>query len=280
MSTYSDLKIELIATGDQLNTWGDTTNDNFAYAVEQAIIGRGTLQLANPPANPTDIQLVNSNASQTGRNYILNVTSAGTLAATANILVSDIDKPYIVENNTTGGQDILIKTTNGTGVTIPNGYKALIYSYNDGVNDEVVYGPDYFYQPLIETPDITDATLEDPIVNRPLSKGAKVVVSALGTLSTGTTTINLATAQVYTATITASNTITFAFSNAPSAGESQVVLLRLTNGGGGTIVWPANTKFSYGLAPTLTTSGVDMLGIFYDTTTSTYMVFVIGLDMQ
>lgn len=114
----------------------------------------------------------------------------------------------------------------------------------------------------------------------PTLTGPRFVVSALGTLTTGTTTIDLATANSYSATITASNTITIAFSNAPSAGNSQVVLLRLTNAGSGTIVWPANTKFAGGTAPTLTASGVDVLGVYYDVTTTTYMVFVIGLDVK
>lgn len=114
----------------------------------------------------------------------------------------------------------------------------------------------------------------------PVLVGDRFVVSALGTLTTGTTTVDLATANSFTATITASNTITFAFSNAPSAGNSEVVIFRLTNAGGGTIVWPANTKFVGGTPPTFTTSGVDMLGIYYDVTTTTYMVFVIGLDVK
>jgi len=118
------------------------------------------------------------------------------------------------------------------------------------------------------------------LATTPVLTGSRVTVSALGTLTTGTTTIDLATAQVYTATITAANTITVAFSNAPSAGQSQVVLLRLTDAGGGTIVWPANTKFTAGAAPTLTASGVDVLGVYYDVTTTTYMVFVIGLDVK
>lgn len=280
MPTYSDLKIELMTTGTELNTWGTVTNNNFEYAVEQAIIGRGTVTLANPPANPTDIQLVNTNAAQTGRNYILDVVSAGTLSATANILVSNIDKPFLVENNTTGGQDICIKTSGGVGVNIPAGRKALVYSYNDGVSNNVVFGPDYFVTPQLVNPTSSTGTFTSPTLSRPLTNGGKVVVSALGTLTTGTTTINLANAQVYTATVTASNTITFAFSNAPSAGQSQIVLLRLTNGGSGTIVWPAGTKFSFGLPPTLTISGVDMLGIYYDVTTTTYMVFVIGSDIK
>ena len=111
-------------------------------------------------------------------------------------------------------------------------------------------------------------------------KGVKVTLSDLGTLTTGTTTIDLATAQVFTATITAANTITIAFSNAPAAGQSQVVLLRLTNAGSGTIVWPASTKFTGGTAPTLTASGVDVLGVYYDVTSTTYMVFVIGLNVK
>jgi hypothetical protein len=126
---------------------------------------------------------------------------------------------------------------------------------------------------------VVGVTATQTLTNKTLT-GVKVTVSALGTLTTGTTTLDLATAQVFTATITASNTITLAFSNAPPAGSSQVVLFRLTDAGGGTIVYPANTKFSAGTAPVFTASGVDVIGIYYDVTTTTYMVFVIGLDVK
>jgi hypothetical protein len=128
------------------------------------------------------------------------------------------------------------------------------------------------------TGDVT-TTGTQTLTNKTLT-GVKVTVSALGTLTTGTTTIDLATAQVYTATITAANTITLAFSNDPGAGSSQVVLFRLIDAGGGTIVYPANTKFTAGTAPVFTASGVDVIGIYYDVTTTTYMVFVIGLDVK
>lgn len=118
------------------------------------------------------------------------------------------------------------------------------------------------------------------IIDTPLVAGGKIVVSDLGTLTTGTEVVDLSSAQVFTATITAGNTITFSFSNAPSASQSQVVILRLTNAGGGTIVWPASTKFVGGVAPTFTTTGVDVVGVYYDETTSTYMIFEAGLDMQ
>lgn len=278
MSTYSDLKIELINTGDQNNTWGITTNLNLGTALEEAIVGRTSVVIPNPPPSPiaVTLTLVNSPSSQPARHYILNVTSAGTLASTQVIQVPSIDKPYIIENNTTGGQAILIKTAGaGTGVTIPAGTKTLVYAYQ-GAPDDVAYGINYLSSPTIAGGSISSATLSSTLI-----QGQKMVVSSLGTLVTGTTTINLAIAQVYTATVTASNVITFAFSNAPPAGQSQVVLLRLTNGGSGTIVWPAGTKFANGgTAPALTISGVDMLGIYYDVTTTTYMVFVIGTDIQ
>ena len=38
-STYSDLKIELIGTGEQDGTWGATTNANLGTAIEEAITG-------------------------------------------------------------------------------------------------------------------------------------------------------------------------------------------------------------------------------------------------
>ena len=267
-----------MVTGTQNNLWGDITNLNIGTALEEAIVGRASVVIANPPASPlaADLTLVDSPASQVARHFILDITSAGTLVSTQTVQVPSIDKPYIIENNTTGGQALLIKTAGGAGVTVPAGTKTLVYAYNDGVSNNVVYGINY-----LSAPTITGGTFTGPTLSQPITNGGKLVVSALGTLFTGTTTINLAIAQVYTATITASNVITFAFSNAPPAGQSQVVLLRLTNGGSGTIVWPAGTKFANGgTAPSLTISGVDLLGIYYDVTTTTYMVFVIGTDIQ
>jgi hypothetical protein len=97
---YSNLKIELINTGDQNNTWGTTTNLNLGTALEEAIVGRASVVIANPPASPiaATLTLVDSPSSQTARNFILNVTSAGTLASTQTIEVPAINKPYIVEN--------------------------------------------------------------------------------------------------------------------------------------------------------------------------------------
>ena len=130
-SSYSsNLKIELITTGEQPGAWGETTNDNFTNVFEQSIVGRG-----NPVfLTDTDLTLTytDSVSVQTVRSVYLNVTSSTSLTATRSLIVPTIYKNYIVENNTTGGQSITVKTSAGTGVTIPNGSKAPVYV--DAVN--------------------------------------------------------------------------------------------------------------------------------------------------
>jgi len=146
-STYStNLKIELIGTGEQVGTWGATTNDNFSNVFEQAIVGRGT---ANFPADANlTLTFTNSVASQTARNLYLNATSSVSLTATRDLIVPTINKTYIVENNTTGSQSIRVKTSAGTGITIPNGVKAFLY-----VNGTDVVGAfDYLNSLTLGTP--------------------------------------------------------------------------------------------------------------------------------
>lgn len=134
-STYSDLKIELIATGEQSGSWGTTTNTNLGTAIEEAITGRAEANFASD----ADLTLgyTDTNGTQAFRNLILNVT--GTISTTRNLIVPTINKLYFVENNTTGGQDIVVKTSAGTGITVPNGVTTVVYA--DGTN--VVSGIEY-----------------------------------------------------------------------------------------------------------------------------------------
>lgn len=129
-SDYStSLKIELIADGEQAGNWGTTTNTNLGTALEEAIVGYGNPSFASD-ADLT-LTLTNSNATQVARNLVLNVTSV-TLTDTRNLIVPTIEKPYVVQNNTIGGQSIIVKTSGGSGVTIPNGKSAVVYV--DGTN--------------------------------------------------------------------------------------------------------------------------------------------------
>jgi hypothetical protein len=131
-STYSsNLKIELMGTGENSGTWGGITNINLGTALEQAVIGYGNPDYLSD-TNLT-ITITNSNASQAARCLVLNVTSAfGSLTATRELIVPTTQKQYIVQNNTTGGQSITVKTSAGTGITVPAGRKAHLYV--DGTN--------------------------------------------------------------------------------------------------------------------------------------------------
>ena len=130
-STYSALKIELIGTGEQSGAWGVTTNTNLGTALEEAITGRATATFTTD-ADLT-LTLTNTNTSQVARNLILNVVSGVSLTATRTLTVPSISKVYIVENNTTGAQDILVKTSAGTGVTVPNGLRVMVYTDSTNV---------------------------------------------------------------------------------------------------------------------------------------------------
>ena len=128
-STYSSLKIELSTTGEQTGDWGTTTNTNLGTALEEAIVGRATANFTTD-GNLT-LTLTDSNATQVARNLVLNCTSGVSLTATRDLIVPAIEKPYIIQNNTTGGQSIRVIVA-GTGVTVPNGKTAVVY--NDGTN--------------------------------------------------------------------------------------------------------------------------------------------------
>ena len=139
-SAYStDLKLELMVTGENSGTWGDKTNTNLNL-VQQAIAGYEAINVAS-----ADVTLVMTNATlSNARNMVLNLT--GTLAANRSLNVPDgIEKTYIVADSTTrAGYTLTIKTVSGTGVAIPAGKTVLVYS--DGTNVVDVF----FMKDLVE----------------------------------------------------------------------------------------------------------------------------------
>ena len=126
MSTYStNLKIELIGDGEQSGTWGSTTNGNLGTVLEQAIVGKATVNF------PTDasitITMGNGPATSDTRCLLLSLTSTGSLTATRTLTVPSIQKTYMVYNGTTGSQSITVSSGAGKTVTIPTGKRVLVY---------------------------------------------------------------------------------------------------------------------------------------------------------
>lgn len=124
-STYStNLRLELIGSGEQQGTWGNTTNVNLGTLLEQAIAGYEEVTFATD-ANIT--LTANQGAADQSRNAVLKFLSTPTLTATRNVVCPTIEKTYIIWNATTGTQSIQFKTAAGTGITIPNGAKVICY---------------------------------------------------------------------------------------------------------------------------------------------------------
>jgi hypothetical protein len=133
-STYSNLKIELIGTGEQAGTWGITTNTNLGTALEQAIVGKADVTMSSTTVTLT---LTNTNAAQDARAIYLNLT--GTPGGAAVLEVPAIEKPYIVKNGS--DQQVTIKVSGQTGVPIPTGKTALVYNNGTDVVTSIDYVP-------------------------------------------------------------------------------------------------------------------------------------------
>jgi hypothetical protein len=134
-STYStNLKIELIGTGEQAGTWGTTTNSNLGTALEQAIVGKADVTMSSTTITLT---LTNSNAAQDARAIYLNLT--GSPGGAAVLEVPAVQKPYIVKNGS--DQQVTIKVSGQTGVPIPTLKTALVYNNGTDVVTAIDFIP-------------------------------------------------------------------------------------------------------------------------------------------
>ena len=127
-STYStNLAIELIGTGDQTGTWGTTTNNNLGTLIEQAISGYVTQTITD--GADTVITIPNG-ATGVARNMCIQMT--GALTAARNLIVPNKRKLYFIQNATSGGFAVTVKTSAGSGISVIAGQKTVLIC--DGTN--------------------------------------------------------------------------------------------------------------------------------------------------
>jgi hypothetical protein len=133
-STYSDLKIELIGTGEQVGTWGATTNTNLGTALEEAITGSADVTFSSADVTLT---LSNTNGTQTARN--LRLVCTGTSGGARQLILDSgcqIEKLYLIQNDLADAVTVINGDgsggTSGTGVAVPAGAKRFVF--NDGTN--------------------------------------------------------------------------------------------------------------------------------------------------
>ena len=130
-STYStDLKLELMVTGENAGTWGDKTNTNLNL-LQQAIAGYQAISIAGG-AQTTALVMSNAEISN-ARNAVVKLT--GTITGNQIVTIPNgIEKTYIIENGTTGAFTVEFKTASGTGPTFSATDKGFKLVYSDGTN--------------------------------------------------------------------------------------------------------------------------------------------------
>ena len=129
-STFTDLGIEKMATGENAGTWGDKTNTNLDIVntaisgyVEQAVTSGGTLALS----------ITDGASTATAQNAVIKLT--GTITGNSIVTVPDsVEKVYIVTNGTSGAYTVQFKTASGTGITFGVSEKTTKLLYSDGTN--------------------------------------------------------------------------------------------------------------------------------------------------
>ena len=133
-SSYStDLKLELMVTGEKAGEWGDITNTNLNI-LQQAIGGYEAVTVSG--TGDTALTFTNGTLSN-GKNAVIKLT--GTITDNITVSIPDgIEKTYIFENGTTGSFTVQIKTSSGTGPTFATTDKGYKLVYSDGTNVEDV----------------------------------------------------------------------------------------------------------------------------------------------
>ena len=142
-STYTtNGGIELIATGEQSGTWGDTTNDNLEI-IDRLTNGVGAISLTG-----TTHTLTTTDGTLSDGQYRV-LVFGGTPSGTNTVTISPNTGQhlYFVKNNS--GQSVVLTQGSGGNVTVANGKSAIVYADGAGAGAAVVDVTNTFnFQPL------------------------------------------------------------------------------------------------------------------------------------
>jgi hypothetical protein len=129
-SFSTDLKLELMVTGENAGTWGTKTNTNLNL-LQQAVAGYQEVSIAGG-AQTTALVMTDA-ALSNARNAVIKLT--GTITGNQVVTIPDsIEKVYTIYNGTTGAFTVQFKTVSGTGITFSTTNKGAILVYSDGTN--------------------------------------------------------------------------------------------------------------------------------------------------
>ena len=206
------------------------------------------------------------------------------------------DKLLIGEGSTVGTTPILTITddtvTVGDGAAVDTylNFDGNAVDYRVGLDDgtdklEIGAGTAHGTTAAIAIDSAADMVLggyinfQDEQAIRPDLKDYAETVNTLGDLGGGTDAIDISVGNVVTATVSTS-TQTFTFTNPSANGKACSFTLILTNGGSQTVNWPGSVDWAGGSAPSLTSSGIDILTFTTVDGGTIWYGFAAGTDMK
>ena len=227
-STFStNLALELIGTGDQAGSWGNTTNTNLGTLIEQAISGYVTQAMTTGVTTSITIP---DGATGVARNMYLELTGTG--GTNTVLAVPSNKKLYFVFNNTTGA--VTVKVGGQTGISVAAAEKKILVSNGT---------------------DIVEATSYLTAVGNSLNLTTLTATSANITTLTGTsaniTTMSGTTATYTSATVsnlssTSANISTLTGTNWSATSLTLTNALKIAEGGTGLDTTPTNGQLLIG----------------------------------
>ena len=210
-STFTDLGLELMATGENAGTWGTKTNANLSL-IEQ-LTGGYNSQAVTDSGTPTALTIADGALTGTAQQRVIELTGSisGSRVVTFPLLTENF---YIIKNSTSGTQTVQIKAVSGSGATVTfattdKGYK-LIYldgvATNTGVYEATVGATGDVT--LTGTQTLTNKTIDSDnntitnIVNADIKATAAIVFSKMENLTVSRALVSDGSGDVSAATTT------------------------------------------------------------------------------
>jgi hypothetical protein len=158
-STYvNDLRLNEMATGDGSGTWGTTTNTNLELIAEAFSYGTEAIT-TNADTHTTTIA---DGATDPGRSLYLKYTGTLDSACTITIGPNTVSKVWIIENGTSGSQDIILSQGSGANITIPAGDTKVVYS--DGAGAGAAFVDAFASLSVVDLKVQDDLTVTDDLI--------------------------------------------------------------------------------------------------------------------